>query len=499
MARRRSLQASAVLVVMVAIALSGCQIPFGPQAHVHGTVYGEEISARESGKSVPIPLRATITCNGTSASSDSNGTYSLAVPESSDYTCTATAPKYSSVTAHFAEGNAFTLNFGPKSADQCAANNANTTLTCDVLPPARATLRGTVTNASTDKAIPRVEVQCWNAASDFNTNGGSPLVSAITDEMGNYALHNLPVDPFACVADTDQTLQYAVLKPGAETTLDLPVCASKCPTLGFHNGTVMHHLTVYLDFWLPSGYTFEPNGSSSRFEQLMAQYFQDVGGTPFYNILTQYYDGPGGPVRNTVTYGGSYVDTRNYPHAGTQWDPLYDSDIRDEITHVIGVKPTWTADSDHLFLVFTGYNVQECSGHEASDGCTFTHNNEGDFCAYHSLAPLRDAYYAYMPVVDGCLDLPSAQSPNHDTIADAIISIASHEQFETVSDPKLGGWFDYSTREGEIGDKCVGIYGSIGTDGGNVTLAHGHRYIVQEEWSLHDQECALSFTALPTI
>ncbi|HET8907997.1 MAG TPA: carboxypeptidase-like regulatory domain-containing protein, partial [Ktedonobacterales bacterium] len=353
MPRRRSLPASAVLVMMLAVvlALSGCQVPFGPQAHVSGTVYGEEIAAREAGKSVPIPLQATVTCNGSSVSSDNNGTYSLMIPQTSDYTCTATARTYSSVTAHFSEGSAFTLNFGPKKADQCAANAANTLLTCDLLSPAKATLRGTVTNASTDKALPRVEVQCWNAAADFDTNAGSPLVSTITDDMGNYVFHNLPVDPFGCVADTDQTLQYAVLKPGIDTTLDLPVCASKCPTLGLHNGTIMHHLTVYLDFWLPSGFTFEPNGSSRHFEQLMAQYFQDVGGTPFYNILTQYYDVPGGPVRNTVTYGGSYVDTRSYPRAGTQWDPLYDSDIRDEISHVMGAKHAWTPDPDHLFFV----------------------------------------------------------------------------------------------------------------------------------------------------
>ncbi len=41
----------------------------------------------------------------------------------------------------------------------------------------------------------------------------------------------------------------------------------------------------------------------------MEQYFQDVGGTSFYNILTQYYDALGGPIQNVVTLGGSYVDT----------------------------------------------------------------------------------------------------------------------------------------------------------------------------------------------
>jgi hypothetical protein len=252
-----------------------------------------------------------------------------------------------------------------------------------------------------------------------------------------------------------------------------------------------------LIFWLPKGDSFEPNGSNSRYERLMERYFQDVGGTPFYNILSQYYDDIGGPVRNVVTLGGSYVDTASYAAAGTESDPLLDSDISQEINRVLALKRgEWVADSEHIVFLVTGYNVQECSGTSASDGCTFRHNREADFCAYHSQSA-EDVIYAYLPVVDGCLDLPTAQSPNDDPVADAVISTASHEQFEAVSDPSLDGWFDSATNEGEMADKCVRVYGPVDDDGGNVTLAHGHRYIVQEEWSLRDQRCTLSLETTP--
>ena len=46
-----------------------------------------------------------------------------------------------------------------------------------------------------------------------------------------------------------------------------------------------------------------------------------------------------------------------------------------------------------------------------------------------------------------------------------------------------------------MADKCVRVYGPVGDDGGNVTLAHGHRYIVQEEWSLRDQGCVLALSS----
>ena len=86
----------------------------------------------------------------------------------------------------------------------------------------------------------------------------------------------------------------------------------------------------------------------------------------------------------------------------------------------------------------------------ATDGCTFSHNYESDFCAYHSTNSVNnDLIYAYIPVVDGCLDTPTvADAQSRYQIADAIISIVSHEQFEAVSNPTLGGWFDTGRRRG---------------------------------------------------
>lgn len=500
MPQRHSYRLTLALLAVVLVgmlALSGCQLPFGPQVKVSGTVYGEQIAARQSGKSVPLPLQATITCNGSSASSRSDGAFSLSVSQSSSYSCSATAPNYATVSATISgKGSSFTLTFGPIQMAHCKAGATSNVLTCSVLPPATATLRGTVTDAATDQALPHVKVQCWNSALDNTSNDGASQVSATTDDLGNYVFHNLAVDPYGCVAGTDETLQTTVLKPGAVTTLDIPACTSHCSQFTFHQGTVIHRLTAYLLFWLPPGYALEPNGDSSHFERLMEQYFQDAGGTPFYNILSQYYDNPGGPVRNEVTLGGSYVDTQPYPQAGTVSDPLLDGDIVHEINRVLDAKNgAWVTDDNHMVFVFTGYNVQECSGQTANDGCTFQHNAEADFCAYHSNSFNNNLIYAYIPVVDGCIDIPAQLSPNHDPIADAIISIVTHEQFEAVSDPTLGGWFDNAANEGEMGDKCVRLYGTVGEDGGNVTLAHGHRYIVQEEWSLRDQTCVLTLSS----
>ena len=50
---RRVPLALALLAAVVALALGGCQLPFGPQVKVSGTVYGEQIAARQAGRSVP--------------------------------------------------------------------------------------------------------------------------------------------------------------------------------------------------------------------------------------------------------------------------------------------------------------------------------------------------------------------------------------------------------------------------------------------------------------
>jgi hypothetical protein len=82
------------------------------------------------------------------------------------------------------------------------------------------------------------------------------------------------------------------------------------------------------------------------------------------------------------------------------------------------------------------------------------------------------------------------------------INFVSHEMFESITDPlynyigpPTSGWFDDAiaakTGEAEIGDLCFTDFGQIGADGGNVTLSHRDRYLVQTEWSNDTNSCSL--------
>jgi hypothetical protein len=87
-------------------------------------------------------------------------------------------------------------------------------------------------------------------------------------------------------------------------------------------------------------------------------------------------------------------------------------------------------------------------------------------------------------------------APNGDAAADSAVALTSKELFAAVSDPEGDGWSDASGAE--IGDKCDWTYGTVQSNGSNLTLG-GHAYIVPEEWSNSDQSCILSPTWSTTV
>lgn len=118
------------------------------------------------------------------------------------------------------------------------------------------------------------------------------------------------------------------------------------------------------------------------------------------------------------------------------------------------------------------------------------------FGAYHGwTGQLIYAAIPYAPSFN-CGNFP--QLPNHDA-ADQTITIASHEQIESTSDPYGTGWIDANNEE--EADKCSFTFGPTASDGSDVNW-NGHPYIVQEEWSNTLGACTLgntSATPTPTV
>jgi hypothetical protein len=274
----------------------------------------------------------------------------------------------------------------------------------------------------------------------------------------------------------------------------------------YHGGPIMPTTNTYAIFWLPNGAHFEPGGHDRRYERLISQFFRDVGGTPYYNIVTQYSQrGDGvpvmnGPILNRSTFGGLYVDTRPYPHAGSQSDPLEALDFRDEVVRALTVKD-WKPGIDKMFFVFTGLNIEVCDlpltfgpGLTDKRPCTFT----GPPDVYEfGLCDDRDFYmqggqpvfYGLEPEasVNRCTIKASA-SPNRDRRADSTIDHVRFDLFESITDPLGTAWYAGETEGGEIADDCY----KIAAARKKISL-HGHAYLVGGLWSNAQQTCVWSY------
>ena len=269
----------------------------------------------------------------------------------------------------------------------------------------------------------------------------------------------------------------------------------------YHGGPVMHDVTDYLIFWLPPGYAFDnqtidptaSNPSDARYEGLIEQYFRDVPGSAFYNILQQYTDSTGPP--GWTAYGGSIVDATPFPGgAGTQASPVTDQDEWDRIHSDIQAH-AWTANNgNNEFFLFLPYNVY--------------FEGYNDSCSFHSWFWFGSTNYTYSLMPDagngyfngGCLNSAieaytgtAGPSPNGDIFVDSEINNMAHEQFESVSDPMWtdtwGGWW-YQDGDHEIADECQWQFGPRDTSGGDLIVG-GHEYLIQPMWSNSAGGCYL--------
>lgn len=272
-----------------------------------------------------------------------------------------------------------------------------------------------------------------------------------------------------------------------------------------HAGPVMQAPTVFLIFWLPSGFHYDSSSTAAAdtaYESLMSRFFTDISGSGYLNILSQYPGVCGPPNLSNqtpcfggVTVRGTTIDTSAYTtHAGTATSPLTDADMQAEVRKFITAQKL-TQGLNMEFFVFLGAGVVDC----LSTG--FCDNTFPGFCAYHSSFQLsgNTVVYGVMPNADsfsGCGENISS-GPNQ-LAADREIIAMSHEFSESISDPRVNdsvAWHDDIANR-EVGDNCNTdgnpVLGSIGSDGSNTNI-NGHAYVLQTEWSNDDDGCILSF------
>jgi hypothetical protein len=242
--------------------------------------------------------------------------------------------------------------------------------------------------------------------------------------------------------------------------------------IGYHGGPVMvTGANVYLIWY--------GNWSGNSATTILTDWANGIGGSPYFNINTTYYNNANTHVVNAVTYAGTASD--NY----SQGTSLSDAQIAAVVSNAItsGHLP---ADANGWYAVLTSADVTASSGF-----CT-------QYCGWHRNTTVNGTAikYAFIGNPDRCPSACADQttSPNGNPGADGMASIMSHELEEAVTDPLGNAWYD--TRGAENADKCAWTFGTEYTvaNGSKANMKLGSRdFLIQQNWvNASGGFCALS-------
>jgi hypothetical protein len=243
--------------------------------------------------------------------------------------------------------------------------------------------------------------------------------------------------------------------------------------ISYHGGPIMLGTTHVYYIWYG-------NWSGNTADSILTNLAQSIGGSPYFNINTTYYNGSNVHVSNSVQYFGSTTD--NYSR-GTS---LTDSAIQGVVSSAI-TSGRLPLDSSGVYFVLTSADVTASSGF-----CT-------QYCGWHTHGTISgtDIKYSFVGNPDRCPSSCAAQttSPNGNAGADGMASIIAHELEEAVTDPDLNAWYD--NRGMENADKCAWTFGTTSTapNGSkyNVTLGTMN-YLIQRNWvNASGGYCAMSY------
>jgi hypothetical protein len=225
------------------------------------------------------------------------------------------------------------------------------------------------------------------------------------------------------------------------------------------------------------------SGLDSTANNVLTNFANNIGGSPYFNINTTYTNGSGTPVNNAVAFGGSVND--NYSR-GTA---LSDGDIQTIVASHAGVD--LPLDTNGVYFVLTTDDVSESTGF-----CT-------RYCGWHTAGTIGGADIKYSFVGDplACPGACAAQStgPNGNGVGDGMASVVAHELEEATTDPDLNAWYDATGNENA--DKCAWTFGTTYHSANNA-LANmklgSLDYLIQQNWvDAAGGYCALSYASVP--
>ncbi len=225
------------------------------------------------------------------------------------------------------------------------------------------------------------------------------------------------------------------------------------------------------------------NWSGNTATAILPDFLSHLGGSPYFNINTTYYEVVNGVtynVENSVHYSGGVND--NYSRGANLNNGAIAAIVANAISN-LGLPE----DPNGVYFVLTSRDVK------LGGFC-------GSFCAWHTHGTIggADLKYAFVGNPDRCpsaCEVQSTISPNGNPAADSMADSIAHELEESVTDPDLNAWY-FNDGE-ENADKCAWTYGQtyVTSNGAIANMKLGGRdYLIQQNWVNQGAGfCALSF------
>jgi hypothetical protein len=243
--------------------------------------------------------------------------------------------------------------------------------------------------------------------------------------------------------------------------------------ISYHGGPVMTGTTLVYYIWYG-------NWGGNSANTILEHFAKNIGGSPYFNINTTYYDGGNAHVANGVNYGGSTTD--NYSRGTSLSDEAVQGIVMDAIN-----SNRLPKDPNGVYFVLSSADVNEISGFCKA------------YCAWHTHGTIlgTDIKYSFVGNPDRCPSGCAAQAigPNGNAGADGMASLIAHELEESVTDPDLNAWYDQ--RGSENADKCAWTFGTVyKTSNGAYAnmLLGGKDYLIQRNWvNASGGYCAISY------
>jgi phosphate-induced protein 1 len=239
-------------------------------------------------------------------------------------------------------------------------------------------------------------------------------------------------------------------------------------------------------------YIWYGNWARNSAKDILETFADSIGGTPWYNINTSYYQGltqtADNSINNAAAFKASAYD--DYSRGTAISDNDVGSIVQDQVDS--GKLPN---DPKHgVYFVLTSADVTETSGF-----CT-------SYCAWHGYQPQSNGTSLKLAFIGNAEQqcpfncIYNFQTPMSGNLgADGMANAIAHELAESVTDPVGTGWINLPAGI-EIGDLCAFIFGDAYHSGyandpypPNMYF-EGIPYLIQELWvNRHGGYCSLRY------